>query len=67
MSHNSRAFTNYLITNNNSKHFLKGNNIITTRPNNIYASLPQISCSETLGEAAMKSRRFFKRVCRMVI
>ena len=67
MSCNSRSVTSYLLTTCNSSNFLKGNNLVTTRPNNIYCDQPSINPAKSIGEASMITRRLYKRACRMVV
>ena len=67
MSHNSRIFSNFA---QSYKHlpvpFLRANNFITARGGGLYEQQPSISKSHSLLEASGKTRRLFKRVCRLV-
>ena len=67
MSHNSRGFINFFKSYSHSPHFQSANNNITIRPNTIYEALPQIQPSDSLLEASFKTRRLYKRICRIVL
>lgn len=42
------------------------NNLVTTRPPTFYDAMPGVPPSATTLEAAMKARRLFKRICRLM-